>query len=112
MTSVVASHTARSVEPALLQKMAELAIILLPKLVAHLALHVGLNFLEVMARNEALFTQAGAVDRLEILRKQLEHLFAKFATRAKVLHPVSPVEGHIKPFHGETHGGLLEVALG
>ena len=111
MTSVVASHTARSVEPALLQKMAELAIILLPKLVAHLALRIGSDFVKLTARNKA-FTQAGVVDRLKILREQLDRLFAKFATRAKVLCSASPVEGHIEPFHGETCGGLLEVALG
>ena len=110
-TSVVASHAAQSVGPVLLRKIAELAIILLPKLVSHLALRVGLNFLELTARNEA-FTQAGVVDRLEILRARLERLIAKFATRAQVLSPVSPVKGHIKPFHGETCGGLLEVALG
>ena len=59
-TSAIALHAARFVGPALLQKMAELAIILLPKLVAHLALRVSLNFLELMARNKA-FTQAGVV---------------------------------------------------
>ena len=61
MTSVVASHAARSVGPALLQKMAELAIILLPKLLAHLALRICSNFLKFMARNVA-FTQSGVVD--------------------------------------------------
>ncbi len=48
-TSVVASHAARSVGPALLQKMAELAIMSLLQLVAHLALCVGSNFLELTA---------------------------------------------------------------
>ncbi len=110
-TSIVASHAARPVGPALLQKMTELAIIALPKLVAHLALCIGSNFVELAARNEA-FAQAGVVDQLEILRKRLKHLFAKLAARANVLRSVSPVEGHIEPFHGETCGGLLEVALG
>ena len=106
---VVASHAAKPVGPALLQKMVELAIILLSKLMA--AHCVGLNFLKLKARNES-FAQARVVFQLKLLRKQLEHLFAKFATRAKVLRPVSPVEGHVKPFHGETCGGLLKVALG
>jgi hypothetical protein len=110
-TSVVASHAAQSVGPALLQEMAELAIILLPKLVAHLALCIGSNLVKLTARDKA-FPQAGVVDQLEILRKRLERLFSKFATRAKVLRSVSPVEGHIEPFHGETRGGLLEVTLG
>ena len=66
--SVVASHAARPVGPALLQKMAELAIIALPKLMAHLALCIGSNFVELAVRNE-VFAQAGVVDRLEILRK-------------------------------------------
>ncbi len=60
-TSVVASHAARSVGPALLRKMAELAIILLPKLVAHLALRIGSDFVQLTVRNED-FTQAGVVD--------------------------------------------------
>ncbi len=110
-TFVVASHAARPVGPALLQKMAELAIIALPKLVSHLVLHISLNFVELATRNEA-FTQAGVVDQLEILRERLERLFAILAARANVLHSVSPVEGHIEPFHGETCGGLLKVALG
>ena len=110
-TFVVASHAARPVGPALLQKMAELAIIALPTLMVHLALRIGLNFVKLAARNEA-FTQVGVIDRLEILRKQLERLFVKLAARANVLRSVSPVEGHIEPFHGETRGGLLEVALG
>ncbi len=101
----------RSVCPALLQKMVELAIIALPKLVAHLALHIGSNFVELAVRNEA-FAQAGVIDRLEILRKRLERLFTKLAARANVLRSVSPVEGHIESFHGETCGGLLKVALG
>ena len=91
--------------------MVELAIIVLPKLVAHLALCISLNFVELVARNEA-FAQAGVVDRLEILREGLQGLFAKLAARATVLRSVSPVEGHIERFHGETRGGLLEVALG
>ncbi len=110
-TSVVASHTARPVGPALLQKMAELAIIALPKLMAHLALHIDSNFVELAVWNEA-FTQARVVDRLEILRERLERLFAKLAARADVLCSVSPMEGHVEPFHGEICGGLLEVALG
>ena len=110
-TSVIALHAAQSVGPALLQEMAELAIILLPKLVAHLALCIGSNLVELTARDKA-FPQAGVVDQLEILRTRLERLFSKFATRAKVLRSVSPVEGHIEPFHGETRGGLLEVTLG
>ena len=60
-TSVVALHAAQSVGPALLQKMAELAIILLLKLVANLTLRIGSNFVKLTARNEA-FTQAGVVD--------------------------------------------------
>ncbi len=67
-TSVVASHAARPVSPALLQKMAELAIVALPKLMAHLALRIGSNFVKLTARNKA-FAQAGVVDRLEILRE-------------------------------------------
>ncbi len=110
-TSVVAAHAARPVGPALLQKMVELAIIALPKLMAHLALRIGSNFVKLAARNKA-FAQAGVIDRLEILCKQLERLFAKLAARADVLPSVSPMEGHIEPFHGETRGGLLEVALG
>ncbi len=101
----------RPVGPALLRKMAELAIIALPTLMAHLALRSGLNFVKLAARNEA-FTQVGVIDRLEILRKQLERLFVKLAARANVLRSVSPVEGHIEPFHGETCSGLPEVALG
>ena len=108
--SVVASHTAQPVGPALLQKMVEPAIVLLSKIVAHLALCVGLNLFELTARNEA-FAKARVVDRLKILRDRLERLFAKFVTRANILHPVSPVEGHVKPFHGENCRGLLEVAL-
>ena len=89
-TSVVALHTAQSVGPALLRKMVELAIILLPKLVAHLALQIGSNFVKLAARNEA-FTQAGVEDQLKILRNRLEHLFAKLATRANVLRLVRGV---------------------
>jgi hypothetical protein len=110
LTSVVASHTGQLVGPALLQKMVDLAIISLSKLVMHLALRISSNFLKSTERNEAL-AQARVVDRLEILRKQLECLFAKFATRANVLRPVSPVEGHVKLFHGETRGRLLKVTL-
>ena len=91
--------------------MAELVIISLLKLVAHLVLRVGSKFLELTVRNKA-FTQARVVDQLKILREQLERLFMTFATRANVLRPVSPVEGHVKPFHRETRGGFLEVALG
>ena len=60
-TPVVASHAARFVGPALLRKMAELAIISLPKLVAHFALRIGSNLVELTARDEA-FTQAGVID--------------------------------------------------
>ena len=59
--SVIALHAARPVGPALLQKMAELAIILLSKLVAHLALRVDSNFLKLTARNKA-FAQARVED--------------------------------------------------
>ncbi len=59
--SVVALHAARPVGPALLRKMVELAIIALPKLMAHLALCVGSNFVKLAARNKA-FAQAGVVD--------------------------------------------------
>ena len=58
-TSVIVLHPARSVGPALLQKMAELLIISLPKLVAHLALRIDSNFVELMARDEA-FAQDSA----------------------------------------------------
>ena len=110
-TSVVASHAAQPVGPALLRKMVELAIIELPKLMAHLTLCIGSIFVKLAARNEA-FTQAGVVDQLKILREQLERLFAKLAARANVFRSVSPVEGYIEPFHGETRGSLLVVALG
>ena len=60
-TSIVASHAARPVGPALLRKMAELAIIALSKLMAHLALRIGSKFVKLAARNEA-FAQAGVVD--------------------------------------------------
>jgi hypothetical protein len=93
--AVIALHAAGSVGPALLQKMAELAIIALPKLVAHPAPRIVLNFVELAARNKA-FAQAGFVDRFKILHKRLEHLlFMKLAARANVLCSVSPVEGHI-----------------
>ncbi len=110
-TSVVASHTARPFSPALLQKMTELAVVALLQLMAHLALRVGLNFIKLAARNKA-FAQARVVDRLEILREQLQRLFAKFTARADVLRSVRPVEGHVEPFHEEARGGLLDVALG
>jgi hypothetical protein len=110
-TSVVASHAARPVGPVLLQKMGGLVIIALPKFVAHLALRIGSNFVELAARNEA-FAQAGVVDRLEILCERLERLFAKLVARTNVLRSVSPVQGHREPFHGETRRGLLEVTLG
>ena len=111
MMSIVASHAARSVSPALHQKMAVLAIISLPKLVAHLALRIGSNFVKLMGQNKA-FAQAGVVDRLKILREQLERLFAKFASRANVLCRVSPVEGRIEPFHGETVAGFSRLPSG
>ena len=60
-TSAVASHAARPVGPALLRKMAELAIVMLPQLMAHLALRVGSNFVKLAARNKA-FAQARVVD--------------------------------------------------
>ena len=50
-TSVVVLHAVLPVGPALLRKMAKLAIILLSKLVAHLALCVGSNFVKLTARN-------------------------------------------------------------
>ena len=52
-TPVVALHAARPVGPALLQKMVELAVVALPQLMAHLALCVGSNFIELAARNKA-----------------------------------------------------------
>ncbi len=109
-TSVVVLQSARPVGPVLLCKMAELAIVLLLKLVAHLVLCVGSNFVELMARNKA-FAQARVVDQLKVLCKRLEHLLTKFATRADVLRPVALVEGHVKPFHRETRGGLHLAAL-
>ena len=60
-TSIVASHAAQPVGPALLRKMEELAIIALPKLMAHLALRIGSNFVKLAAQNEAL-AQAGVID--------------------------------------------------
>ena len=51
--SILALHAVRPVGLALLQKMAELAIIALPKLMAHLALPIGSNFVELVAQNEA-----------------------------------------------------------
>ena len=60
-TSVVASHAARPVGPALLQKIAELAVVVLLQLMAHLALRVGSNFVKLAARNKA-FAQARVVD--------------------------------------------------
>ena len=110
-TSIIASHAAQPVGPALIRKMAELAIVLLLKLVAHLALCVGSNFVKLMVQNE-IFVHARVVDQPKVLRECLEHLLAKFTTRADVLHPVALVEGHVKPFHRKTRGGLLEVALG
>ena len=94
MTSVDALHTVQPVGPALLQKMVELAIVVLLKLMAHLAFCIGLNFVELTARNKA-FAQARLVDRLKVLREQLERLFTKFTTGANVLRPVSLVEGHV-----------------
>ncbi len=67
-TSIVASHAAQPVGPALLRKMAELAVVVLPQLMAHRALRVGSNFIELAAGNKA-FAQARVVDRLKILRE-------------------------------------------
>jgi hypothetical protein len=60
-TSIVALHAARSVGPALLRKMAKLAIIALSKLVVHLTLRISSNFVQLAARNEA-FAQARVID--------------------------------------------------
>jgi hypothetical protein len=110
-TSVVASHAAQPIGPALIRKMAELAVVALLQLMAHLALRVGSNFIELAARNKAS-AQTRVVDRLKILREQLRRLFAKLTARVDVLRSVRSVEGHVEPFHGETCGGLLKVALG
>ena len=67
-TFVVASYAVQPGGPALLRIMTELAIVALLQLMAHLTLHVGLNFAELAAQNKA-FTQARVVDRLEILCK-------------------------------------------
>jgi hypothetical protein len=79
---------------------------------AHGASHTSrqLGFFKLTVRNKA-FAQARVVNQLKILCEQLERLFTKFAARVNVLRPVSPVEGHVKPFHGETCSRLLEVAL-
>jgi hypothetical protein len=110
-TSVVPSHAVRPVGPALLQKIANLAIVAIQQLMAHLTLCVGSNFVKLAARNKA-FAQARVVDRLKILRERLQRLFVKLTARADVLRSARPVEGHIEPFHGEAQGGLLKIALG
>ncbi len=76
----------------------------------HLALRVGSNLVELAARNKA-FACARVVNRLEILRERLQQLLAKFAAKAYVFRLVRPMEGHIKPFHGEARGGLLRLGL-
>jgi hypothetical protein len=65
-TSVVLARSARPIGPALLCKMAELVVILLLNLVAHLTLCVGLNFVKLIVRNKA-FAQARVVDQLKVL---------------------------------------------
>ena len=107
--SVVASHAAQPVGPALLDKMTELAILSLLKFMAHFAFCVGLNFVELTAWNK-VFTQARVVDQLKVLHERLEHLLAKFTPRADMLCPAALVEGHLKPFNRETCSGLLKVA--
>jgi hypothetical protein len=107
-TSIVMSHAARPVGPAMFCKMAELAIASLLKLVTHLVLCVGSNLFKLITQNKA-FAQARVIDLVEVLR---EHLLVKFMARADVLCPVALVEGCVKLFHRETAAGLLKVTLG
>ena len=95
----------------MVHKMAKLAHVALLEFLAHLALCVGSNLVDLMAQNNA-HAQSSMVDELKVLCKRLEHLLAKFTARVDLLRPVAPVEGHIEPFHRETCAGLLKVTLG
>ena len=91
-------------------KRVQLESVMLLKFMAQLALCVSSSLVELMATMGAI-VQLSIIDQLKLLRKSLKCLLAKHATGADILHPIVPVEGHVKPFNLEACAGLLNVAL-